>query len=327
MICPHRKDSNGKPLNPTDAEIGTIVNCPVRLAEIRSRLSNISWWMRLLCQRVAQRANQEDEENGRFFQDRYRAVRLLDEASILACSAYVDLNIIRAGMAETIERSDHTSVQKRVDGWRERNRPEESSAEPPRPKVESIRESPDSFLSPLSIDENRDPIGSCASPNGTRCSDKGYLPISDSDYFQLLDWTARQNVHGKRGTTPSEVAPVLKRLGLAGTPLERIGQRLWKTLHSCRRSSRDHRLDSQPSHAASFSRTEATSRDDGPAGVMLRRWPSGPWRSHFHLKSHRAQAHSAPVEPDRCVFGRFFAPESDGAIPGRGKHRKNSIPC
>ncbi len=55
--------------------------------------------MRLLCQRVAMRANREDEENGRFFQDRYKAVRLLDEASLLACAAYVDLNPIRAGLA------------------------------------------------------------------------------------------------------------------------------------------------------------------------------------------------------------------------------------
>jgi hypothetical protein len=217
LICPHRKDNHGKALKPTDAEIGTISNCPVRLAEIRSRLSNISWWMRLLCQRVAQRANQEDQENGRFFQDRYKAVRLLDEASILACSAYVDLNIIRAGIAETIEQSEHTSVQKRIDSWRERNNQEETSSKSPRPKVESIRENPDSFLSPLTIDEQRDPIGLCVSQTGARCSDKGYLPISQSDYFQLLDWTARQSVAGKSGTTPAAVAPVLKRLGLAPT--------------------------------------------------------------------------------------------------------------
>ena len=45
--------------------------------------NQISWWMRLLCQRVAQRANREVEENGRFFQDRYRETRLVDEAQLL----------------------------------------------------------------------------------------------------------------------------------------------------------------------------------------------------------------------------------------------------
>lgn len=71
--------------------------------------------MRLLCQNIGTRANKEDREVGKFFQGRYRAVRILDEATLLACSAYVDLNPIRAAMAETIERSDFTSAQRRIE--------------------------------------------------------------------------------------------------------------------------------------------------------------------------------------------------------------------
>ena len=67
--------------------------------------------MRLLSQNIAQRANKEDDEVGKFWQARYRAVRLLDETAILACAAYVDLNPVRAAMAETIEGSDFTSAQ------------------------------------------------------------------------------------------------------------------------------------------------------------------------------------------------------------------------
>jgi len=66
--------------------------------------------MLLLCQRVAVRANHEDDESGRFFQDRFKLTRLLDEASLLACAAYLDLNLIRAAMAQTLQTSDHTSV-------------------------------------------------------------------------------------------------------------------------------------------------------------------------------------------------------------------------
>lgn len=70
--------------------------------------------MRLLCQKIAQRINSEDQATGKVWENRYRAVRLLDEASLLACAAYVDLNPIRAAIAETLEQSDYTSVQRRI---------------------------------------------------------------------------------------------------------------------------------------------------------------------------------------------------------------------
>ena len=43
----------------------------------------------------------------RFWQGRYKAVRIRVEESLLACAAYIDLNPIRAGMAETLEKSDY----------------------------------------------------------------------------------------------------------------------------------------------------------------------------------------------------------------------------
>ena len=71
MLCPLHRAADGTIQEPTPPEINSIANCPVKLAETRKRLSSISWWMRLLCQRVAVRANREEEESGRFFQDRY----------------------------------------------------------------------------------------------------------------------------------------------------------------------------------------------------------------------------------------------------------------
>ncbi len=114
MLCPLRKDSQGQAEEPNEVELNTIRKDPEKLEQIRSRLSDIAWWMRLLSQNIGQRANREDEEVGKFWQARYRAVRLLDETSLLACAAYVDLNPIRAAMAQTLETSDYTSVQKRI---------------------------------------------------------------------------------------------------------------------------------------------------------------------------------------------------------------------
>lgn len=72
----------------------------------------------MLSQNIAQRANREDGKLGKFFQARYRAARLLDETAILACAAYVELNPIRAVIAETIEESDFALAQKRAAGLR-----------------------------------------------------------------------------------------------------------------------------------------------------------------------------------------------------------------
>jgi len=223
MICPHRKQADGSPMEPTEPEINSIAGCPVKCAEIRQRLSSISWWMRLLCQRVAMRANREDDEKGRFFQDRYGATKLVDEASLLACAAYVDLNPIRAAMCETLEQSDHTSVQRRIESLQrssDQNNgsvPEQSSREGTNrpacsPQAGSV--SGDAFLSPLSIDEQHDPIGPCVSESGKRASDKGFLAMPLEDYLQLLDWTAREVAPGKRGSTPASAPPILQRLGL-----------------------------------------------------------------------------------------------------------------
>ena len=105
-LFPKRRDKGGKPLEPSEFELNTILLNAQKLGEVRRRLSDISWWMRCTAENIARQANKEDRTTGRFWQGRYRAQILLDEASILACAAYVDLNPIRAALADRPENSE-----------------------------------------------------------------------------------------------------------------------------------------------------------------------------------------------------------------------------
>ena len=199
MLCPVSKNDKGRPMEPSEFELNHIRKNKEKLKVIRSRLSDISWWMRLLSQNIAQRANLEDGEVGKFWQARYRAVRLLDETAVLACAAYVDLNPIRAALAETIEDSDFTSAQKRLIGVSGKANAAVSGG----------------HLAPVDLKERTGKTGPCANKRKQRCSNKGFLPMSTADYLQLLDWTARQQRADKRGSTPKQFAPLFERLGIS----------------------------------------------------------------------------------------------------------------
>ena len=74
----------------------------------RSRLFDISWFMKLLNENVARRANKEEDCSGHFWESRYKSQALLDEKAVLSAMAYVDPNPVRAAMADTPETLDRT---------------------------------------------------------------------------------------------------------------------------------------------------------------------------------------------------------------------------
>jgi len=91
-----------------------ILGNPDRLAELRKRLGSLSWFMKALNEPIARWANQEDDCKGRFWEGRFKCQALLEEQAVVSAMAYVDLNPVRAGMADTLEGSAHTSVQARL---------------------------------------------------------------------------------------------------------------------------------------------------------------------------------------------------------------------
>lgn len=314
MLCPIRKNKDGTPKEPSAPELNKICNDAKRLNELRSRLSDISWWMRLMCQKISVRANKEDGARGDFWQSRYRAIRLLDEAAILACAAYVDLNPIRAAMAETVEDSLFTSAQRRVQALlREVEQCQTSSNENPEneePNATDTTTSPDAFLAPVFVDiravvapteevcgtnaqqpaSESNPIGTAQergqltdklqaavhamsighvgpmpSDNGNRCSDKGFASMSTAEYLQLLDWTARQIVPGKRGSTPMETPPIFARLQISAEAwceiVSNFGEYFFlvagqpETVDDYRSRTRGHRFRLKPSTRELFAQS------------------------------------------------------------------------
>jgi REP element-mobilizing transposase RayT len=161
----------------------------------RTRLSSISWFMRCLNQPIAHQANREDKCRGKFWESRFNSQALKSEEALLSCMVYVDLNPVRAGMADTPETSSHTSIRERLQT---------------------------EFDGQQAIDEQT----SCGDLLDFRTPIKPLLPFENrlvnesqtgilfnfEEYLALLDWTGRIIRSDKRGYIDNALPPILDRL-------------------------------------------------------------------------------------------------------------------
>lgn len=230
-LFPMRKDGD-RPAEPEEHELARLKADPDVLAELRRRLASISWLMRCLAEPIARRANREDGCTGRFFEGRYKCQRLLDESAVLACSVYVDLNPVRAGVAQTPEESQFTSVHDRVEGrkaerareTRQTRQTRQRLAKQARRQVRRQRaeavcaeKAPDAWLSPVELDPRCDET--LEKQPSARASNRGFLPLGLDAYLELVDWTGRQARADKPGRIPAHLRPILERL--------RVSEELW----------------------------------------------------------------------------------------------------
>lgn len=140
---------------------------------LRQRLGSLSWFMRCLNEPIARRANREDDCTGRFWEGRFKCQALLDDSAVLGSMVYVDLNPIRAGVAETPETSKHTSVRRRASSSCLQYQPMQ-------------------------------PVAACIGSTA--------VEMSTEQYLALVDWTGRWLHAGKRGAIPTDLVPILERL-------------------------------------------------------------------------------------------------------------------
>ncbi len=161
-----------------------------KIALWRLRLTDISWFMRCLNESIARYSNKEDDKKGRFWEGRFKSQALLDEGAILSAMVYVDLNPIRAGIAQTPELSDFTSIQDRI-----------------RCLAKELKEKKNRH----SINELKQPEHLMPFSNNTQALS---IDFTLSDYLQLVDETGRVIRNDKRCAIPENIAPILSRLQL-----------------------------------------------------------------------------------------------------------------
>ena len=91
-----------------------ILDDPRRVARARRTLGSMSDFMKHLKQPVARRANLEDDCTGHFFEQRFYSGALLSDEAMVAAMAYVDLNPVRARIADRVDGIRDASISERL---------------------------------------------------------------------------------------------------------------------------------------------------------------------------------------------------------------------
>ncbi len=108
------RDKSRRPLDVSEDWVRGHLKNARWLAQARQRLQSLGWFMKSLKEPLARLANREEQTRGAFFEGRFKTVAILDEASLLATCAYIDLSPVAEGISDRPRTSAHTSIKQRV---------------------------------------------------------------------------------------------------------------------------------------------------------------------------------------------------------------------
>jgi len=191
----------------------------------RERLYSLEWFMRGVNETIARMANEEENCKGRFWEGRYKSQALLDDAALLSCIAYVDLNPVRAGIANDLETSDFTSIQHRIAQYanklHDKNGSSKNKTTNAEPTIESKKTSTaekrikaqhkieqELHLNNIAKAELKPFDGSSHTEIRTA------LPFTLKDYFDLVDSTGRQLREDKKGFVDGRIPKLITQLNI-----------------------------------------------------------------------------------------------------------------
>ncbi|MFH1135951.1 MAG: hypothetical protein V1816_07680 [Pseudomonadota bacterium] len=201
------RDEKGIPCQVTEKMVMAL-SLDDGVGEIRVRLGSVSWLMRCLNETIARRANKEDGCTGRFWEGRFKCQALLDDSAVLAGMTYVDLNPIRAGIADSPEASLFTSVHDRISDFRLSGRSEVKS------EKAGTRTQPQQGRLSRERVKTRFAYWLCPLGDEAAGARRGILDLSIEEYLSLLDWTGRQLRDKAAGAIPDHLDPILDRLDI-----------------------------------------------------------------------------------------------------------------
>ncbi len=183
-----------------------------QVALYRERLADLGWFMKALKEPLSRLANKHDGCQGAFWQARYKSIAVLDTEALLATCAYIDLNPVAAGIAETPEKSDYTSLKTRVENVQRQDKTELLKAA----RLGSVAGSQaagnlEENLWLVPIEDRR--VHTNAK---TICDREGMVEtFSLGSYVLLVEFTGRLFRNGKARMSKG-IADVFERIGICG---------------------------------------------------------------------------------------------------------------